>query len=141
MNFDDLVKTKCHTWVFFLWLLPLSRGFQNPRWPVRLMHIRNLDAVASKESDHNLMNREYSHPPFKVGIVGAGSIAFGTASLLASLGHDPMLWSPSGRGTQDLLENSADGQSIRYKIQSTRALEQTFDVRVACEKFGRQTSL
>lgn len=35
----------------------------------------------------------------RVGIAGAGSIAFGTAALLAGNGHDPMLWSPSGAGT------------------------------------------
>ncbi len=38
----------------------------------------------------------------KVGIAGAGSIAFGTAALLHKEGHDPMLWSPSGRGTRAL---------------------------------------
>jgi opine dehydrogenase len=38
----------------------------------------------------------------KVGIAGAGSIAFGTAALLRETGHDPMLWSPSGRGTAEL---------------------------------------
>lgn len=137
MNFDDLVKLLGQTCrVFFLWLLPLSRGFQNPPWPMRLIHIQ-MDAVAASREYH-MNHLEYSHPPLKVGIAGAGSIAFGTASLLASLGHDPMLWSPSGRGTQDLLEKSIDGQSISYKIRSTRALEQTFDVRVACEKIGRQ---
>ena len=38
----------------------------------------------------------------KVGIAGAGSIAFGTAALLCENGHDPMLWSPSGEGTKEL---------------------------------------
>jgi len=38
----------------------------------------------------------------KIGIAGAGSIAFGTAALLAENGHDPMLWSPSGDGTAEL---------------------------------------
>jgi opine dehydrogenase len=37
--------------------------------------------------------------PIKVGIAGAGSIAFGTAALLKQMGHAPMLWSPSGKGT------------------------------------------
>ncbi len=37
-----------------------------------------------------------------VGIAGAGSIAFGTAALLAQMGHKPVLWSPSGKGTTDL---------------------------------------
>ncbi|WP_300534740.1 NAD/NADP-dependent octopine/nopaline dehydrogenase family protein [uncultured Mameliella sp.] len=38
----------------------------------------------------------------KVGLAGAGSIAFGTAAVLHEAGHDPMLWSPSGAGTVDL---------------------------------------
>lgn len=38
----------------------------------------------------------------KIGIAGAGSIAFGTAALLAENGHHPMLWSPSGEGTGEL---------------------------------------
>jgi opine dehydrogenase len=36
----------------------------------------------------------------KVAIIGAGSIAFGSATLLHSRGHDPILWSPSGAGTK-----------------------------------------
>ena len=39
---------------------------------------------------------------WKVGIAGAGSIALGTAALLAQHGHNPMLWSPSGKGTEGL---------------------------------------
>lgn len=38
----------------------------------------------------------------KTGIAGAGSIACGTAALLAENGHVPMLWSPSGDGTAEL---------------------------------------
>lgn len=37
-----------------------------------------------------------------VGIAGAGSIALASAALLESRGHRPVLWSPSGAGTQDL---------------------------------------
>lgn len=33
----------------------------------------------------------------RVAVLGAGSIAYGTAALLSSLGHRPALWSPSGR--------------------------------------------
>lgn len=40
--------------------------------------------------------------PVRVGIAGAGSIAFGTAALLQKRGHTPMLWSPSGAGTEAL---------------------------------------
>ncbi|MCR8725803.1 NAD/NADP-dependent octopine/nopaline dehydrogenase family protein [Frigidibacter sp. ROC022] len=40
--------------------------------------------------------------PIRVGIAGAGSIAFATAALLHDNGHAPMLWSPSGAGTAPL---------------------------------------
>ena len=43
----------------------------------------------------------------RIGIAGAGSIAFGTATLLAKNGHDPMLWSPSGAGTEGLVDGAA----------------------------------
>ena len=42
----------------------------------------------------------------KVAILGAGSIAFANAALLAARGHEVTLWSPSGRGTAGL----ADGK-------------------------------
>ncbi|WGD29155.1 NAD/NADP octopine/nopaline dehydrogenase family protein [Ancylobacter sp. WKF20] len=38
----------------------------------------------------------------RVSILGAGSIAFGVAGFLAAAGHEPVLWSPSGRATQAL---------------------------------------
>ncbi len=38
----------------------------------------------------------------RVGIAGAGSVAMGTAALLHENGHDPMVWSPSGKGTSGL---------------------------------------
>ncbi|MEM6693989.1 MAG: NAD/NADP octopine/nopaline dehydrogenase family protein [Pseudomonadota bacterium] len=38
----------------------------------------------------------------KIGIAGAGSIAFGSSALLHANGHVPMLWSPSGAGTEVL---------------------------------------
>ena len=38
----------------------------------------------------------------RIGIAGAGAIAFATAALLFEGGHDPMLWSPSGAGTEAL---------------------------------------
>ncbi len=41
-----------------------------------------------------------------VGIAGAGSIAFGTAALLAGNGHRPMLWSPFGAGTAALADGT-----------------------------------
>jgi len=44
----------------------------------------------------------------KVGLAGAGSVAFCTAALLSHNGHNPMLWSPSGNRTARL----ADGQAL-----------------------------
>lgn len=38
----------------------------------------------------------------RVSILGAGAIAFGLAAYLSANGHDPMLWSPSGKRTQAL---------------------------------------
>jgi len=38
----------------------------------------------------------------RIAILGAGSIAYGNAALLASLGHEPVLWSPSGRSARSL---------------------------------------
>ena len=38
----------------------------------------------------------------KVGIAGAGSVAFGNAALLEQAGHRVMLWSPSGERTVEL---------------------------------------
>ena len=43
----------------------------------------------------------------RVSILGAGAIAFGVAAYLARNGHDPMLWSPSGKRTRALAEGEA----------------------------------
>ena len=59
----------------------------------------------------------------KVGIAGAGSIAFATAALLEQKGHAPMLWSPSGAGTAEL----AKGE----KLTARGALEGVFSPSVA----------
>lgn len=64
-----------------------------------------------------------SSSPVKVGLAGAGSVAFATAALLCSHGHDPMLWSPSGKRTAAL----ASGEPL----VATKALEGTFHPRVA----------
>lgn len=58
-----------------------------------------------------------------VGIVGAGSIAFGAAAFLENAGHRPILWSPSGEGTKRL----AAGE----KLVAKGAIEGTFQPGVA----------
>jgi opine dehydrogenase len=40
----------------------------------------------------------------RIGILGAGAIAFGMAAFLAKAGHHPVLWSPSGARTRKLAE-------------------------------------
>ncbi|MCK0151566.1 NAD/NADP octopine/nopaline dehydrogenase family protein [Marivita sp. S6314] len=57
----------------------------------------------------------------RVGIAGAGSIALGTAALLTENGHDPMLWSPSGKGTKGL----------EGGISAEGALDRGFTARIA----------
>ncbi|MEM8947885.1 MAG: NAD/NADP octopine/nopaline dehydrogenase family protein [Pseudomonadota bacterium] len=43
----------------------------------------------------------------KVGIAGAGSVAFGCAALLEQTGHKVMLWSPSGERTIELAKGAS----------------------------------
>lgn len=59
----------------------------------------------------------------RVSILGAGSIAFGTAAYLADGGHEPLLWSPSGAGTKGLLGGAP--------LAARNAIAGTFPVRVA----------
>lgn len=59
----------------------------------------------------------------RVGILGAGGIAFGAAAYLYQNGHEPILWSPSGRGTTEL----AAGASLR----ASGALDLSFRPRIA----------
>ncbi|MGY3439890.1 NAD/NADP octopine/nopaline dehydrogenase family protein [Marinovum sp. KMM 9879] len=70
-----------------------------------------------------------------VGLAGAGSIAFGTAAVLGEAGHDPMLWSPSGKGTQDLVKTA--------KLTATGALETTLTPRIAdsAERLARDNDV
>ena len=58
----------------------------------------------------------------RVAILGAGSIALASAALLASLGHVPILWSPSGAGTAALRD---------APLQATGALDHTGAVAIA----------
>jgi opine dehydrogenase len=110
-------------------MIRLCCGFQifsssyQSRWRISSLRLNESNATD---------NPRNPIPSLKVGIVGAGAVAFGTASLLSSLSHDPMIWSPSGAGTIDLLASSqASGDTLISKIHSTGALEHTFDVRVA----------
>jgi opine dehydrogenase len=72
-------------------------------------------------NDEIASTSNYSSLSFKVGIVGAGAVAYGTASLLSSLNHDAMLWSPSS--------SSSSTDSNTRTLQSTGAISHSFTVR------------
>jgi opine dehydrogenase len=59
----------------------------------------------------------------RVAILGAGSIAYGGAAFLSQQGHDPVLWSPSGKRGQALAKGEA--------LVATGAVEGSFKVAVA----------
>jgi opine dehydrogenase len=59
----------------------------------------------------------------QVAILGAGAIGFGCAAYLLSRGHDPIVWSPSGKRTAEL----AAGKPLI----ATGAVEGSFSPRVA----------
>ena len=59
----------------------------------------------------------------RVAILGAGAIAYGTAAFLCREGHDPVLWSPSGKRTAKLAGGAA--------LKATGALDGLFRPRVA----------
>lgn len=79
--------------------------------------------MASTKNNNELDINDRIQPSTKVGIVGAGAVAFGTSCILHQNGHDAMLWSPSGAGTSELMEDAT--------ITSTGAIELTFRPRIA----------
>lgn len=72
-------------------------------------------------------------PSLRVGIAGAGAVAFGTASILSKNGYnDVILWSPSGKGTADLVPTNKDDQE-RKSMRSTGALHHKSVPRIALD--------
>jgi opine dehydrogenase len=59
----------------------------------------------------------------RVGILGAGAIAYGTAALLERSGHQALLWSPSGERTVDL--------AAGHPLTATGAITGSFAPRIA----------
>ncbi len=60
----------------------------------------------------------------RIGIVGCGGIALGYAAMLQEEGHDPVLWSPSGKSAADL-----HGE----ELEVSGVLETRFQPRLACD--------
>jgi opine dehydrogenase len=85
---------------------------------------------SKKNDDYNNNNPS----SLKIGIAGAGAIAFGTASILSKNGYDNvMLWSPSGAGTINLVttadddgDDGGDEREQQRTIISTGALQHEF---------------
>jgi opine dehydrogenase len=66
----------------------------------------------------------------RVGIAGAGAVAFASAALVSQSGHDPMLWSPSGAGTSDLMPKPSSAGTPE-SILATGAIAWTFAPRIS----------
>lgn len=85
--------------------------------------------------------------PRRVGIAGAGSIAFAMAALLEQSGHRAILWSPSGRGTQGLeagapltARGAVEGAFRPAIAASAKALAEAADVLViALPAYGHKS--
>ena len=135
------------------------RSCSNCYWMGQIMRSSALSASAPGREDDMVSTSTSKVAPniislpklsFRVGIIGSGSIAYGTASLLASLGHDPMIWSPSGASAPKSQNGMTTSSSTIddcakttmtttipvtpeavAKMQSTGAIEHNFNVRVA----------
>ncbi|VEU34493.1 unnamed protein product [Pseudo-nitzschia multistriata] len=112
-------------------------GSRNVRWEFtgsdhrrsncRIWEQERLSATHRGES-----HTECSQGPLRVGIAGAGAVAFGTASILSKNGHESILWSPSGKGTADLVSrDNGSGDEGPSTVSSTGALRHEFDPEIA----------
>eukprot|EP00536_Pseudo-nitzschia_multiseries_P014227 jgi/Psemu1/214128/e_gw1.673.37.1 len=82
--------------------------------------------------DHEKNSVHESSSSLKVGVAGAGAVAFGMASILSKSGHHSLLWSPSGKGTIELMDeedSDSDGRE-RQSITSTGALDHEFSPKI-----------
>lgn len=85
----------------------------------------------------------------RIGIIGAGAVAYGTAAFLAQAGHDPMLWSPSGKRTVEfaagkplVAKSAINGSfSVRVAASCADAVEQADAVMIALPGYGHKFAL
>ncbi len=83
----------------------------------------------------------------KVAIAGAGNVAFTGACLLNHLGNEPVLWSPSGRGTLGIEDTgrittsgTLNGTFRAAAVKSPRDLAEAADlIMVAIPAFGQKS--
>ncbi|MGY9048051.1 NAD/NADP octopine/nopaline dehydrogenase [Puniceibacterium antarcticum] len=81
----------------------------------------------------------------RIGIAGAGGIAFGSAALLHQHGHDPMLWSPSGAGTEALKAAPLKAQGVieaefspRVAASAKQLVEENDVLMIALPAYGHK---
>lgn len=78
------------------------------------------------------IHKHYSNEAstLRVGIAGAGAVAFGTASILSKHGNDVskvVVWSPSGKGTADFVTEE------KNFLQSTGAMDHEFTPQIVSD--------
>jgi len=84
---------------------------------------------------------------YRVGLVGAGAIAFGCAAVLAQRGHRPVLWSPGGRGAGALAagapliaEGALEAESpVRVATDAAQLADRTDVILIALPAFGHKS--
>jgi opine dehydrogenase len=101
-----------------------------PDASTRIRHIRTSisstwhSRVRAVNNHAKFLNEHYESTSysdsFRVGIAGAGAVAFATATILSRNGHGVMLWSPSGNGTKDLQAPTATSDNQPVRIESSR---------------------
>ena len=129
--------------VIFFDRIRISLAFQDSRcfgnYNFRRKTRNDGNAILSfSKKNHDYNNDNNKNPSsLKIGIVGAGAIAFGTASILSKNGYDDvMLWSQSGAGTINLVttanddDNDDDEREQQRTIISTGALQHEFLPRI-----------
>ena len=80
-------------------------------------YCKNLALLRLSKTDTNgNMEENDAKNKINVGIAGAGAVAYATTSILATRGHNPMIWSPSGKSTSGLTLLTSYG-AIEYEFQ------------------------
>ena len=120
-----------------IWLFAAtaSFAFQDGRFGSFTRRTRVDRRFMPSSSSCNAMNHkknvENELSSLRIGIAGAGAVAFGMASILSKNGHgDVTLWSPSGKGTADLILKNNEAQKC---IRSTGALHHECVPRIALD--------
>mmetsp|Transcript_8091 Transcript_8091/g.20038 ORF Transcript_8091/g.20038 Transcript_8091/m.20038 type:complete len:483 (+) Transcript_8091:151-1599(+) len=91
----------------------------------------SLSSARNEVLGHERILEDESSCPLRVGIAGAGAVAFGMASILAKNGHQTLLWSPSGKGTADLIPKDQIESKVPPSITSTGAMHHEFVPEIA----------